>query len=349
MTDWTSPAPPLADWQPFESFLDRHESFVLTTHVNPDGDGLGSEVALALYLRGRGKRAAILNDGTLPFNYDFLERHHPIETYSPERAASVFAEATGMVILDTSSVSRLGRLRAHLDTPGLEVAVVDHHLGEVTFASVAVVEKRAAATGELLYDFLRRHSSAWTPAIAEAAYVALLTDTGSFRFANTDSEAFAMAAHLVALGVEPERVAARIFRHRHAGRLRFIGTVLRDLQLNADETIAWLEVRHADMAVFGIHNEDLEGVVDFPRTLPGVHVVALFTETENGKVKVSLRSDGLVNVMELAARFGGGGHRVAAGALISGSLAEVRGKVLEAVTGALAEDASGSEATGARS
>lgn len=349
MTDWTSPAPPLADWRPFESFLDRHESFVLTTHVNPDGDGLGSEVALALYLRGRGKRAVILNDGTLPFNYDFLERHHPIETYDPERAAAVFAGATAMVVLDTSSASRLGRLRPHLESPGLEVAVVDHHLGEVTFASVAVVEKQAAATGELLYDFLRRHAEAWTPAIAEAAYVALLTDTGSFRFSNTDPPAFAMAAHLVALGVEPERVAARIYRHRHAGRLRFVGTLLRDLQLNPDETIAWLEVRHADMEAFGIRSEDLEGVVDYPRTLPGVHVVVLFTETANGKVKVSLRSDGLVNVMELAGRFGGGGHRVAAGALVPGGLAEVRAQVLEAVAGALAEDASGSEATGARS
>lgn len=345
MTDWTSPAPPLADWEPFEAFLDRHESFVLTTHVNPDGDGLGSEVALALYLKGRGKRVTILNDGSLPFNYDFLAEHHPIETYDAARAAAVFAETKALVILDTSTVSRLGRLRPHLEADGLEVAVVDHHLGEVTFASVAIVEKRAAATGELLYDFLRRHPEAWTPAMAEAAYVALLTDTGSFRFSNTDSEAFAMAAHLVALGVEPEKVYARVFRHRHAGRLRFVGTLLRDLQMNPEETIAWLEVRHADMEAFGIKNEDLEGVVDYPRALPGIHVVALFTETGNGKVKVSLRSDGSVNVMELAGRFGGGGHRVASGALVSGTLPEVRARILDAVTGALAAGTDGREAT----
>ena len=349
MTDWTSPAPPLADWRPFEEFLARNDPFVLTTHVNPDGDGLGSEVALALYLRGLGKRVTILNDGTLPFNFDFLAAHYPIETYESERAAAVFADATALVILDTSSLSRLGRLRPHLETPGLEVAVVDHHLGEVDFARVAIVEKRAAATGELLYDFLRRHPEAWTPAMAEAAYVALLTDTGSFRFSNTDAEAFAMAAHLVALGVEPEKVSARIYRHRHAGRVRFLGTILRDMQLNEAETVAWLEVRHADMEAFGIRNEDTEGLVDFPRTVPGVHVVALFTETGNGKVKVSLRSDGLVNVMELAGRFGGGGHRVASGALVSGTLAEVRARILDAVAESLAGDATGTEATGTRS
>ncbi len=349
LTDWTSPAPPLADWQEFDAFVARHERFVLTTHVNPDGDGLGSEVALALALTGLGKQVVILNDGPLPFAYDFLAVSHPIETYHEERARALFQEARALVVLDTSSPSRLGRVRAHLETPGLEVAVLDHHLGEASFAHVAVVEKRAAATGELLYDYLRRHPSRWTPAMAEAVYVALLTDTGSFRFSNTDAEAFAMAAHLVSLGVDPERVSARVYRHRHAGRLRLVGESLRDLRLNADESVAWLEVRRADMERHGAKSEDLEGLVDFPRTLPGVEVVALFTETSNGWVKVSLRSAGRVNVMEIAGRFGGGGHRVASGALVAGEFAEVRERVLREIAASLAAQGSGTEASGTRS
>lgn len=348
MTDWTSAAPPLADWRPFDDFVARHERFVLTTHVNPDGDGLGSEVALALGLEGLGKRAAILNDGPLPFLYDFLGELHPIETYDEARARAHFAEARALIVLDTSSPSRLGRLRAHLATPGLEVAVLDHHVGGADFAQVAIVTHEAAAAGELVYDWLRRRPEGWTPAMAEACYVALATDTGSFRFSNADAPAFAMAAHLVSLGVDPERVAVRIGRHRHAGRLRFVGEVLRRLQLDASERVAWLEARRADMEAYGVGGEDLEGLVDFPRTLPGVEVVVLFTESANGEVKVSLRSAGRVDVRKLAGRFGGGGHRVASGALVKGSLAEVKERVLRAIEEALAAEGSGTEASGVR-
>jgi phosphoesterase RecJ-like protein len=206
--------------------------------------------------------------------------------------------------------------------------VLDHHLGEAAFAELAYVTPQACATGELVYDFVRRHPEAWTRPLAEALYTALVTDTGSFHFSNTDPAAHAMAAHLLELGVRPEPLVAIIYQHRHPDRLRFIGEVLRGLELTPDGGIAWLTIERETMRRFQVDGADTEGLVDFPRTIPGVEAVALFTETADGGVKVSFRSAGSVDVDAVARSFGGGGHRAAAGATVAGPLAEARQRVL---------------------
>ena len=336
MTDWTSPASPLVDWTEFDAIVESHSRFLLTTHINPDGDGLGSEVALALHLQKRGKHVRIVNDGHVPFNFEFLHRAYPMDSYDPDRADAWFEEAEVVVILDTSTRSRIGRIRNHLDRPGLKVTVVDHHVGEAKFADLAVMTVEACATGELVYDYIRRRPETWNLEMAEAVYTAVVTDTGSFRFSNTDPPTHAMAAHLVNMGVQPEKIATEIYRHRHADRVRFLGDVLQHMQLNAEGSIAWLEITRDQMERFRIEGQDTEGIVDFPRTIPGVEVVALFTETNDQHVKVSLRSAGFVDVSQLAGQFGGGGHRVASGALLRGTLEESRSRILTAAEEALA-------------
>jgi phosphoesterase RecJ-like protein len=338
---WASPAAPLVDWQPFDDLVARESRFVLTTHVNPDGDGLGSEVGLALYLHRRGKQVTIVNDGALPENYGFLGDAFPMQRYDEAAPHAALVEAGALVVLDTSSPSRLGRLARHLDRPGLSVAVIDHHLGGAPFAQVACISTEACATGELVYEYIRREPGAWTRQMAEALYTALVTDTGSFRHSNTDPAAHAMAAHLIALGVEPERLGQQIFQQRHPGRIRFTGRVLAELQLSDDGTLAWLEVTRARMQEYGVDGQDTEGLVDVPRTLPGVYAVAMFTESPNGRVKVSLRSTGELDVEEVARRFGGGGHRAAAGAHVGGPHESARAEVLTALTGAVARRRAG--------
>lgn len=328
MTRWESPAPPLADWSALDALVERHRRFVLTTHVNPDGDGLGSEVAMALYLRGLGKEVTVINEGEVPHNYAFLAESCPIESFAEARAREVMAGAEALIVLDTSVPARLGGMAQFLGRPGLAVVVLDHHLGEAGFAQLACVMPQACATGELVYDFVRRRPEAWTRPLAEALYTALVTDTGSFRFSNTDPAAHAMAAHLLELGVRPEPLVAVIYQHRHPDRLRFIGEVLRGLSLTPDGGIAWLTIERETMRRFRVDGGDTEGLVDFPRTVPGVEAVALFTETAQGGVKVSFRSSGSVDVDAVARSFGGGGHRAAAGATVAGPLESARQRVL---------------------
>jgi len=334
---WESPAAPYVDWKPFADLIAARKRFVLTTHMNPDGDGLGSEVALAQYLASQGKDVTIVNDGAVPAPFEFLARLYPIEPFGDDWAREKVEAAEVVVILDTAVRSRLGRVAPLLERPGLEIVVVDHHLGEPQFDGLAFVSTAACAAGEMVYDFLRREPEGLTAGIAEALYTALATDTGFFRHSNTDPEAHAMAAHLIALGARPESLHAQINQHRHAGRVRFQGAIWSRLELTEDGTVAWLEADRATMESHAVDHSDTEGIVDFPRTLRGVEAVALFSETPDGKVKVSLRSTGRVNVERVASRFGGGGHRAAAGATVPGPLAAGRERVIEALREAVEE------------
>lgn len=345
MIRWDSPAAALADWKPLEKLIAAKQRFVLTTHMNPDGDGLGSEVGLALYLQSQGKDVTVLNDGAVPPNFEFLARLFPMQPFDETWAREVVDGAEVVILLDTAVRPRLGRVAPLLSREGLEIVILDHHLGEPKFGSLAIVVPGACAAGELVYDFVRRQPGGITEPIAAALYTALVTDTGSFRFANTDPEAHAMAAHLVSAGAAPETLHAVIYQHRHAGRVRFQGHVWSCLQLTDDGRVAWMEVDRATMHHYGVDSGDTEGLVDFPRNIQGVEAVALVSETASGECKVSLRSTGRVNVEQVAAKFGGGGHRAAAGATLPGPLATGRERVVtalrEAVAGAIAGDGHG--------
>ena len=323
-------------WEAFDEVVRTKNHFALTTHVNPDGDGLGSEVALALYLVSLGKSVRILNDGRYPPNFEYLHRHYPIETFTPEFAEQVFASAEVLVVLDMQNPDRLGRLLPYLGRSGL-VVVIDHHVGKPPFGDVQIVHPEAAATGELIYDFIRRDPQRLTRPIAEALYTSLVTDTGSFRHSNTDADAHSMAAHLMSLGIEAAVIQAMIHQHRHADRLRFLGHLLQELRMSEDGKIAWFEVLRELFPRYQVSGSDLEGLVDFPRTVPGVEVVMLLTEQSNGTVKVSLRSAGFVDVNRVVGLFGGGGHRFAAGATVTGTMAEAREKLLTEIRRAIAE------------
>jgi phosphoesterase RecJ-like protein len=323
-------------WDEFDALVKAKQHFVLSTHVNPDGDGLGSEVALALYLQALGKDAVVFNDGTAPHNFEFLEKLLPLEGFTPERADEVFGRAEVLIVLDMQNKERLGRVAAYADRPGLTTVILDHHVGDAAFGQINVVVPEKAATGELIYDYLKRDGARLTQPMAIALYTALVTDTGSFRHSNTDPDVHAMAAHLLELGVESAVVQAQINRHRHMGRLRFIGHLLQDLKTSADGAIAWFEVTPELFERYDVDGSDTEGLVDFPRTVPGVEAVMMLTDLGNGKVKVSLRSSGRVDVHGVAQSLGGGGHRFAAGITLEGTLSEARARMLASLGQAVA-------------
>lgn len=313
----------------FHEFLARHRHFLLTTHINPDGDGLGSEVALALWLQALGKTVRVLNDSVVPTAFVFLTRDQPMEVFEPELAEERFTGADALIVLDTSNRQRIGRLSPLLDRHVIPVAVVDHHVSHANgFGQVNVIEPDASATGEILYDLIREAGGTITPAIAEALYIALMTDTGSFRFSNTDSHAHRMAAELLALGLDPQRLHAQVHSNASAARLRFFGDVLSGLEMLDDDRLVVLEASPEQFQRHGLQGSDTEGLVDMPRNIAGVDVVVLFSEVEPGKVKVSLRSTGRVAIDQIATRYGGGGHPHAAGVQLRGSRADARARIL---------------------
>lgn len=318
-----------ADRLAFIEFLKKPQRILLTTHINPDGDGLGSEVATALWLRAMGKQVRVLNDSPVPHAFEFLARHLPLESWDAARAERCFDESDALIVLDTSNRQRIGRLAEVAARHVITIAIVDHHKTHTRgFGQVNVIEPEASSTGEIVYDLMREAGATVTPEIAEALYVALMTDTGSFRYSNTSEHAHRMAAHLVEIGVDPQLMHTKVHTHASAGRLRFFGEALSALELVADGRIVVLEVAPDQFAKHGLVGADTEGLVDLPRTIAGVEAVALFSEVEPGKVKVSLRSTGRVSIDGICSRLGGGGHAHAAGVMLHGSRADARARVL---------------------
>jgi phosphoesterase RecJ-like protein len=328
--------------QAFHEFVARHRRFVLTTHINPDGDGIGSEIALASHLRAGGKTVTILNDSALPAAFVFMAPTDPIESFEPELAERRFDEADALIVLDTSNKQRIGRLAPLLDRHVIPIAVVDHHVSHVNgFGQVNVVEPEASSTGEIVYELIREAGGEITAATAEALYVALMTDTGSFRYSNTDSHAHRMAAELLGHGLDPQKIHSQVHSHATAGRMRFFGEVLSALEVLEDGRLIALEAAPEQFTRHGLAGADTDGLVDLPRTIAGVDIVVLFSEVEPNKVKVSLRSTGRVAIDSVATRHGGGGHPHAAGVMMRGNRAEVRARILPEIHRVLDDETSG--------
>ncbi len=319
------------------AFIAKHAKFLLTTHVNPDGDAIGSELAFARWLQGMGKDVRILNDSPTPAAFDWMCVHHTVETYEAARAEACFEWADALVVLDTGNRSRIGKLADHIDRHMIAVAVVDHHATHDGFGSVNVIEPARPSAASLVYELVRESGAPIDRAMADALYVGLSTDTGNFKYSNTDAGAHRMAAELVALGVEPQVVNLRVNATAPAGRLRFFGEVLAKLEMLENGRIVVIEASPEQFERHGLVGADTEGLVDMPRVIAGVEVVVLVSEVVPSKIKVSLRSMGRVAIDGVVARLGGGGHQHAAGAQLRGSREDAKAKLLPELSRLLAE------------
>jgi len=299
----------------------------LTTHVNADGDGVGSEVALWHLLTARGVQAGIANPTPIPDRFHFLV---PKGADHSERAAREIEAADVVVVLDISDASRLGDL-ARAITHSHAVACIDHHVsGGSLPRGPRLVAPEAAATAELVFDLATVLGWPLSAEAARALYVGILTDTGAFRFANTTPRVLRVAGALLEQGVDPESIYESVYASAPEGRVRLTAEVLETLVVEHDRGLAWVTVPPDALQRHGATADDLDGIVEYPRSIAGVRLALLFRQLANGRVKVSLRSLGDVDVAQLAQRFGGGGHRKAAGASLEGSLAEAQGRVLAA-------------------
>jgi phosphoesterase RecJ-like protein len=313
----------------------------LSTHINADGDGCGSQTALARLLGQMGIRAIIVNPTPWPELFRWL-LGDDVEDRSADGAAAL-ATVDRLIVLDISDVRRLGQLADAVRKLPKDALVIDHHLpGDEPPGTTMLSDTAACATAELVFDFARERGLTITPAIAKSLYTALVTDTGGFRFGNTSPRCLAVAAELLNAGVDPEQMYSRIYGSVPLGRIHLLRDALDTLEVDMAHGMAWVRIHAGALERHGVTTEDLDGVVEHPRSVAGVRLALLFRDLGHGKVKVSFRSIAGVNVNTLARIFGGGGHARAAGALIAGTLAEVESRVLgearhQMETGALAD------------
>ena len=301
---------------------------VLTTHVNADGDGVGSEIGLWHLLRARGVSARIVNPTGIPERFGFLI---PEGADASRDAAREIERADIVAALDIGDLARLGNLVTVINKRQPPFVCIDHHVGPVKLpAGPYFIAPEATATAELVFDLASVAGWPLTPESAQALYVGLLTDTGGFRFSNTTARALRVAAVLLENGVDPESIYASVYASAPEGRVRLLAEVLQTLVVEPDVGLAWVSVPADALRRHEVTADDLDGIVEFPRSIAGVRMALLFRHIGNGRIKVSFRSMGEVDVAALAHEFGGGGHHRAAGASLAGSMADVEEQVLKA-------------------
>lgn len=302
----------------------------ITTHVNADGDGVGSEVALWHLLRSMGARPYITNPTPVPERFAFLFAGARDADRSA-RAVRELARAHVIIVLDIADLERLGHLGAHVAAATVPVCCIDHHLSRGTLPpGPRLMDHAAAATGELVFDLATVCRWPISRAAARALYVALLTDTGGFRFSNTTARALRVASALLELGVDPEQIYEQVYASAPEGRVRLLAEALDTLVVERECGLAWITVPPGAMERHGATADDLDGVAEFGRSIRGVRMAAVFRQLASGRIKVSLRSMGEVDVAAFARGFGGGGHARAAGASLPGPLDDAQRAMLSA-------------------
>ena len=321
--DWEAGLPGVA------GAIRDHQSFVLLEHEKPDGDSIGSGLAMVQALRSMGKQAILVSADPHPAVYDFLPGR-PYYTRSAYLEPADFSPEVA-IFLDCTDPERAGD--ALKLAQGKVWLNIDHHVSNSRFGDARLVDPGASATGEIVFRLLESMGAEITKDIATCLYVAIVTDTGGFRYQNTTSECMRVAASLLERGVSAWSVAEQVFETRTVSSLLLLGRVLSTLRLYRGGKIASVVVTREMMKAAGATPEETEGIIAYPRSIAGVEVALFFRENEDGKsFHVSLRSRSRVDVAEVAVSLGGGGHPRAAGATVEGDLEQVTSKVMEALS-----------------
>jgi bifunctional oligoribonuclease and PAP phosphatase NrnA len=306
------------------ALLHEKRRFLITSHQHPDGDSAGSALALQRILRKLGKEADVINTDHVPFN---LQSMPLLEnwTVSPDLPAGFPGAYDATFVLECPNMDRTG----YTGLDRSPVINLDHHLSNTGYGCVAVVEPDAACLGKVIFDLARGMEVEVDPVMATCLYIALVTDAGQFCYANATPESFRLAADLVALGARPAEVSKILYEGYSACSVKLKGLLLSTLTLEDRGRLAILEFPLRLLTESSASPGDAEGVIDEPRKIGGVHVAVMLREGEGGHVKVSMRSQGQVNVETVARRHGGGGHRNAAGFTLNADLPAARRLVVE--------------------
>jgi bifunctional oligoribonuclease and PAP phosphatase NrnA len=320
------------DWAPLVDVVRQHQRFLLTTPLRPDADGLGSLLALGEALELRGKEVRSIIASNWPVCYDFLDPAKIIERFT--LPGDTWSGTDVIMVLDTGTWNQLGDFGKFLEASPAVKIVIDHHLSQ-NLPALRLVDTTAEATGRLIFEAIQALGGSLTTSMAHNLFAALATDTGWFRHSNTTAATFGLAQELVRAGARPTQLYDSLYEQNTLPRMKLTGLVVSRLQMVEDGRVAFTFVQREDYETTGASPQDTENLVNYTRGLIGVEVGLLFMEQPRGGVKVSFRSRAAVDVAKIAEGFGGGGHRLASGAVVDGSMTEAQQRVLAAVHQAL--------------
>jgi phosphoesterase RecJ-like protein len=304
----------------------QYQRFAVLSHVRPDGDALGSQLALALSLNQLGKEVRVWNEDGMLEKYSFLSRAELMS--KPPSAAE---DVDVAIALDTAIQNRLGTALEAIRSAKIWINI-DHHPSNPGYGDLVHIDPTAPATGQILFELIKDQKLPFDRDIAVNLYVAICTDTGSFQYPNTTARTFEIAAELVRAGVDVGRISQQVYENYPRRRVELLRELLRTMRFEGNGRIASFSLTLQAAAELGVIPEDNEGLIDHLRAIRGVVVAVFFEELADGKVRVSMRSKNeQVDVCAICQKFGGGGHTLAAGARIRGTLAEVEERVLKAI------------------
>jgi bifunctional oligoribonuclease and PAP phosphatase NrnA len=316
------------DWSPLVDLIRRHQTFLLMTHVRPDADGLGAQLALADALQRIGKKAHVVIASSLPPRYRFLDPDRTIiEEFTPP--GERYRHVDAIFVMDTGTWGQLGEFGPFMKSMTVPKAVIDHHRTQDDLGGLAFVDTSAEATGRMSYEIIQALSAPLSPSAAHQLFMALALDTGWFRHPNTTAATFELASKLVTAGANPTPLYEQLFECATVGRQKLVGVALQRMTLAAAGRIAYTSVQLADYAASGAVPGDTEDLINYPRSIVGVDLAMIFIEQHDGGTKVSFRSRA-ADVSKLAEQFNGGGHKLASGARLPDDLATAQAKVLAA-------------------
>jgi bifunctional oligoribonuclease and PAP phosphatase NrnA len=301
--------------------------FLITSHIRLDGDAIGSELALYLMLRDMGKEACVYNRDATPQMYRFLPGADRIVNHMDAQQSF-----DAVFILDCSEIDRVGEEAPRVGAVP-NIINIDHHISNGSFGDLSLLDPAASSTGEIVYRLMRALDADITKDIAINLYTAILTDTGAFRYSNTQRKTFRIAGELVARGADPWWISQKIYENNPEQKMRLLAKALDTLTFFWDRKIGVIHVTRKMLEEAGALWEYTEGFVEFPRSIEGVEVAAFISEIGDRFFKVSLRSRGSINVEKIAGTFGGGGHHSAAACRITGDLEGVKKQLVETVIG----------------
>jgi phosphoesterase RecJ-like protein len=302
--------------------IEQSNAFIVASHIDPEGDAIGSSLAMYFALKNLGKKVCVYNETGVPRILKFL----PGSDIIVKEIDSV-NEYDCIIVVDCGDLGRVGSLKNRLEK--LKIVNIDHHGTNDYFGNLNYVNKDASAAGEIVYDILNELGIPITYEIAINLYTAIVVDTGSFRYASTTPKCFQIAAELLNKGVDPWLVSMNVYENYPYVRMKLLGEVLLTLTLHLDGKVAFLFLTQDMLKRYNVSEDITEGFVNFGRAIEGVEVSIIFKETSNNSFKLSMRSKGKVDVSKIAKSLGGGGHKNAAGCKINGSYEEVQKLVLE--------------------
>lgn len=320
------------DWSPLVAFLNSHDRPLLMTHIRPDADGLGAQLALHSALIAMGKQPRVAIASKLMPRYAFLDpKRTVIEDFKP----AAFTDRDCVLVLDTGTWNQLGDFGDWLKASPLPRAVVDHHRTQDDLGGLQLVDTGAEATGRLAFEIIEALGAPISKEAANHMFMALATDTGWFRHPNTTPATFALAAKLTEAGANPTLLYEQLYEAAPLARLRLTGVALERLQVRAGGQIAFTEIYLSDYTGTGAVPGDTEDLINYPRSVEGVEVAMIFIEQPGGGTKISFRARSRVDVSKVAEKFNGGGHRLASGARTNLPLPETRELVIKSIEEAL--------------